>query len=111
MVELTLDPIGAIFASLADPTRRDILRRVARKVLSINEIAEPYDMSVAAISKHLQILEKAKLVTKRRVGKQQLVQLSPAAIKDAGEYLKTYEKMWNDRLDSLEAYLATIQKR
>lgn len=108
MVELTLDPLGAIFGSLADPTRRDILRRVAKKVLSVGEIAEHYDMTFAAISKHLKILEKAKLVTKRRVGKKQVVTLAPAAIKDAADFLQTYEKMWNDRFDRLEAYLATL---
>lgn len=103
-----IDPLGAIFGSLADPTRRDILRRVAKKMLSVGEIAEHYDMSFAAISKHLKILEKTKLVTKRRIGKRQVVTLVPAAIKDAADFLQTYEKMWNDRFDSLERYLATL---
>ena len=65
---------------------------------------------MAAISKHLKILEKAKLIIKRRSGKQQLVKASPAAFRDAAQYLKHYENAWNDRLDSLERYLVTLPK-
>ena len=108
MVELTIDPIGLIFQSLADPTRRDILRRVARKELSIGDIAKHYKMTFAAISKHLKVLEKARLVVKRREGKEQIVQLPPAAFSDAAKYLRYYERFWNDRLDSLESYLKTL---
>jgi DNA-binding transcriptional ArsR family regulator len=110
MVELTLDPFGLdmIFRSLADPTRRDILKRVATKEMSISDIAKPYKMSLAAISKHLKILEQAKLVIKRRQGKEQIVQLSPVAFKEAADYLKEYERMWNDRFDALENYLKTM---
>lgn len=112
MVELTLDPLGlnAIFHSLSDPTRRDILRRVAKnkREMSIGEIAKPYAMSFAAISKHLKILEKAKLIMKHRKGKEQIVRLSPEALKEATVYLQTYEKMWNERLDNLERYLSTF---
>lgn len=79
---------------MADPTRRDILRRVARSELTVNEISVPYDMSLAAVSKHLKILEKAKLIIKRRQGKQQLVQLAPTAFKDADEYLEWYRQLW-----------------
>lgn len=107
MVELSLR-LDSIFGSLADPTRRDILHRVATQELSVSEIAHHYKMSLAAISKHLKILEKAKLILKRRQGKQQMVQLAPAALKDASAYLKEYEKLWNSRLDSLEEYLATL---
>lgn len=108
MVELTLSPLDAIFGSLADPTRRDILRRVAMKEMSISEIAKPYTLTFAAISKHLKILEKAKLILKRRQGKEQIVQLSPAALKDAAGYIRQYEKVWNNRLDNLERYLSTF---
>lgn len=104
MVEYTLH-LDSVFGSLADPTRRDILKRVAESELSVSEIALPYGVSLAAISKHLKILEKAKLIIKRRHGRQQFVQLSPAAFKDASEYLSDYEKLWNDRFDSLGHYL------
>lgn len=110
MVELTLHPLSldAIFRSLADPTRRDILRRVSKKEMSIGDIAKPYKMSLAAISKHLKILESAKLILKRRQGKEQIVQLSPIAFKEAATYIAQYEKMWNDRFDRLEKYLQTM---
>lgn len=107
MVNQSLE-LNLIFGSLSDPTRRDILTRVARKVLSINEIAEPYDMSLAAVSKHVKILEKAKLVSKKRKGKEQLIEISPLAVKDAAEYLRQYEQMWNLRLDSLEDFLLSL---
>lgn len=112
MVELSLSPISldAIFQSLADPTRRDILRRVAKKEMSISDIAKPYTMSFAAIAKHLSVLANAKLIIKKRKGKEQMIQLSPAAFKDATAYLQQYEKLWNNRLDSLEKYLATFPK-
>ncbi len=112
MVELTLDPFGldVIFRSLADPTRRDILQRVAKKEMSIGDIAKHYNMTFAAISKHLKILEKAKLVIKRRKGKEQIVALSPVAFKEAADYLGQYEQLWNDRFDRLEQYLKTMPK-
>ncbi len=108
MVESALR-LNFIFGSLSDPTRRDILQRVSKKQMSVSEIAEPYKMSLAAISKHLKILENAKLIIKRRWGKQQVVELSPVAFKDASKYLKHYEKLWNGRLDSLEQYLSTMK--
>ncbi len=108
MVELSLSPLDAIFGSLADPIRRDILCRVAKKEMTISDIAERYDVTFAAISKHLKVLEKAQLVIKRRKGREQVVTLAPDAIKDAAAYLKTYEKMWNNRLDNLEQYLSSL---
>ena len=82
MVECTLN-LNSIFGSLADPTRRDILNRVSQEELSVSEIAEPYQLTFAAISKHLKILEKAHLIIKRRHGKQAMVQASPTALKEA----------------------------
>jgi DNA-binding transcriptional ArsR family regulator len=104
MVEYSLS-MDAIFGSLADPTRRDILRRVARSELTVSDIASPYEMSLAAVSKHLKILEQAKLIIKRRRGKQQLVRLSPAAMHEATEYLQWYRQLMERRMDSLEGYL------
>ena len=102
--------LDSIFGSLADPTRRDILKRVAKKELSVGEIAKSYRLTFAAISKHLKILEKAKLIVKRREGKQQVVTMVPATIQDAAQFLQIYEKMWNDRLDALEKYLSSFPK-
>ncbi|MEK7673210.1 MAG: metalloregulator ArsR/SmtB family transcription factor [Patescibacteria group bacterium] len=105
MVECTLN-LDSIFGSLADPTRRDILKRLMKKEeMSVTEVAKPYKMTFAAISKHLQILEKAKLVIKQRFGKQQVVQLSPTTLKEANDYLGTYKKLWEDRFDALDDYL------
>jgi DNA-binding transcriptional ArsR family regulator len=97
--------LDSIFGSLADTTRRDILRRVAGRELSVGEIASSYDMSLAAVSKHLFVLEKARLVTKRREGKMQVVALAPAALTDAANHLEQYREIWENRLDRLEAYL------
>ncbi len=107
MVEYSVD-LDLIFGSLAHPIRRDILRRGATEELSVGEIARSYNVTLAAISKHLKILEKAKLIIKRKKGKEHLIQLSPPAIKDAAKYLQDYEKLWNDRFDALEKYLATL---
>lgn len=104
MVEYNFS-LDLIFGSLADPTRRDILQRVSQKQLSVNEIAYPYELSLAAVSKHLKILEKAKLIVKRRKGKQQLVSLSPYALKDAAEFMDYYKQFMEMRMDSLEEYL------
>lgn len=108
MVEYSLQ-LNSVFGSLADGTRRDILKRVAKRELSVGEIAKPYRLTFAAISKHLMVLEKAKLIVKRREGKQQYVQLAPAQLKNAADYLANYQKLWENRLDSLENYLLTLQ--
>jgi DNA-binding transcriptional ArsR family regulator len=97
--------LDSIFGSLADGTRRDILRRVARRELSVGEIAASYDISLAAVSKHLGVLEKARLVTKRREGKTQVVALSLAALTDAAKHLERYRDIWENRLDRLARYV------
>jgi DNA-binding transcriptional ArsR family regulator len=102
--EFTMN-LDDVFGALADPTRRDILQRVSQVELSVSDIASVYDMTLAAISKHLKILEKARLVVKQRRGKQQFVQVAPMAFKDAAEYLNFYEQQWSQRLDALENYL------
>jgi DNA-binding transcriptional ArsR family regulator len=97
--------LDAIFGSLADTTRRDILRRVAGHELSVGEIAASYDISLAAVSKHLIVLEQARLVTKRREGKLQVVGFSPATLTGASRHLERYRDIWESRLDRLEKYL------
>lgn len=82
-----------IFNSLADPIRRDILKRVAKRELSINEIAHTYSLTLAAISKHVQVLEKAELVHKRREGNFLFVAASPPALKEAAKYLEKYKAL------------------
>lgn len=104
MVEynLTLDQV---FGSLSDPTRRDILKRVSASELSVSEIAKPYDLTFAAVSKHVKVLERAKLIIKRRNGKEHMIQLAPHALSEASEYLQWYRQFLETRLDSLDHYL------
>ncbi|HUY85050.1 MAG TPA: metalloregulator ArsR/SmtB family transcription factor [Candidatus Dormibacteraeota bacterium] len=97
--------LDSIFSSLADPTRRDILRRVSSQELSVGEIAQPYDLTFAAVSKHLKVLEKAKLIIKKRRGKEQMVSIAPQALKGVDDYLEFYRQLWESRFDSLENYL------
>lgn len=104
MVEYTLQ-LDSIFASLADPTRRDILSRVSYGELSVGELAANYSMSFAAISKHLKIMERAQLITKRRDGKKQMVSLAPDALMSADEYLEQYRVRLQSRYDKLETLI------
>lgn len=100
--------LDAVFGSLSDPTRRDILRRVARRTMSVGEIAAHYELTFAAIAKHLTVLESAGLVVKTRRGKEQLVAVSPPALASASAWLEKYRDLWEKRLDSLERYVTTI---
>lgn len=97
--------LDGLFGSLADPIRRDILRRLMNAQFTVSQIAEEYDISFAAIAKHINVLEKAKLVYKHRRGKEQVVSIQPQAVKDASRYLAQYEALWNARLDALENVL------
>lgn len=106
MVELAfVTPLDSIFGSLADPTRRDMLRRLMDGDLNIGELAAPYDITFAAASKHLKVLEEARLIIKRKQGRERIVCLAPQALAEADNYLQQYRQMWSDRLDSLEQYL------
>jgi DNA-binding transcriptional ArsR family regulator len=98
----TLDDI---FRALGDPTRRDILRRLRPGQQTVGELAEHYDLTFAAVSKHLQVLERAKLVRKRRHGREQRVELLPVGLSKADKYLEQYRKSWEGRLDRLETFL------
>lgn len=104
MVEyvMTLD---TIFHSLSDPIRRDILRHVADRELSVGELVERYEVSFAAISKHLNVLERARLIRKRKDGRKQMIALDAAALKEADRYLEQYRHMWHSRFDKLDALL------
>src|SRR3954471_487941 len=96
--------LDAVFGSLADPTRRDILQRLRGKELSVGQLASHYDLTFAAVSKHLGVLERARLIRKRRKGRMHFVALSPPALREASHYLERYRKEWEERLDRLEEY-------
>lgn len=104
MVEYAMN-LDLVFHSLADPTRRDILERLSKASMSVGQIAKDYDLTFAAVSKHLKVMEKAKLVVKQRRGKEQIVSAYAGTVRDASEYLKRYEAMWADRFDALDDYL------
>ncbi|MGH7156719.1 MAG: ArsR/SmtB family transcription factor [Candidatus Saccharimonadales bacterium] len=104
MVEYSFS-LDSTFGALSDPTRRDILRRLANGEFSVGELAKPYSLTFAAVSKHLKVLERAKLIIKRRRGREQMVSLAPQAFADAAEYLEWYRSLWENRLDALESYL------
>ncbi|MEX1997803.1 MAG: metalloregulator ArsR/SmtB family transcription factor [Candidatus Andersenbacteria bacterium] len=94
-----------IFASLSDPTRRRILRRVAQRPLTVSEIARPYSISLPAVSKHLKILERAELIKRSKRGRKHIVQLNPDSLQTAEQYIVKYKKFWEYKLDSLQNYL------
>jgi DNA-binding transcriptional ArsR family regulator len=104
MVEYSLQ-LDTLFSSLSDPTRRDILSRVALGEQSIGELVKRYEVSFAAISKHLMIMERAKLIIKRKDGRKQMISLAPDALKSADEYLEQYRQMWQGRYDKLDALI------
>ena len=91
--------------ALADSTRRDILMRLADEERSVNEIAEPYDISLAAVSKHLKVLERANLVVRRKEGRKYLCRMNYEPLVEVSELIKTYRKFWDARFDELEQFL------
>jgi DNA-binding transcriptional ArsR family regulator len=103
MVEHT--ELDAVFRSLADTTRRDILRRLRSQERTVGELAVHYDLTFAAVSKHLQVLERAHLVKKRRHGRQQKVELVVRGLHAADKYLDLYRQTCESKLDRLEAFL------
>jgi len=102
------DPLSTTFAALADPTRRAILQRLSTGEATVGELAEPFAMSLPAISKHLTVLEKAGLVTKSRDGQRRHCHIAAAPLKDATSWLELYRRHWEEQLDNLGDYLATI---
>lgn len=99
MVEYT-SRIDDIYSALADPIRRDILERTAGGELTVNQIAVEYDISLAAISKHLKVLFEAGLINRRKDGRYQFVRTRPEGMRDAIAYMNQYEQAWADRLES-----------
>jgi DNA-binding transcriptional ArsR family regulator len=97
--------LDGLFGSLADPIRRDILRRLIDAQYSIRQIAQKYDISFAAVAKHIAVLERAKLIIKERRGKEQIVTIAPQALQDASVYLAQYEALWNQRFNRIDDIL------
>ena len=104
------DPLSAKFAALADPTRRAILARLTEGEASVNDLAEPFDMSLPAVSKHLKVLEKAGLICRGREAQWRPARLEPMALKGVADWLEHYRRYWDASFDRLDAYLKKIQK-
>jgi DNA-binding transcriptional ArsR family regulator len=104
------DSLNATFAALADPTRRAILARLASGEASVTELAEPFEMSLPAVSKHLKVLEKAGLIARSREAQWRRCRLDAAPLRQASDWLDEYREFWEQRFDRLEAYLAELQQ-
>lgn len=104
------DPLSQKFAALADPTRRAILARLCEGEASVNELAEPFDMSLAAVSKHLKVLERAGLISRGREAQWRPARLEPLGLKGVAEWIEHYRRFWDRSFDRLEDYLRNIQK-
>lgn len=107
---MSTDRLSLTFAALADPTRRAILARLALGETTVTDLAEPFDMSLPAVSKHLRVLERAGLITRGREAQWRPCKLEPAALKSIDEWLEEYRRLWEQRLDRLEEYLKKIQR-
>jgi DNA-binding transcriptional ArsR family regulator len=108
---MTPNPLDATFAALADPTRRAILARLALGETSVTELAEPFDITLPAVSKHLKVLERAGLITRGRAAQWRPCRIEPDALKDANDWLEHYRSLWEARLDRLEHYLVEVQAK
>lgn len=106
-----MDPLSSKFAALADPTRRAILARLVLGETSVTELAEPFAMSMPAISKHLKVLEHAGLVTRGRAAQWRPCKIEPAALKEVDDWLEEYRRFWEAGLDRLEEYLGELQAK
>lgn len=105
MVERQTDPLDRTFAALSDPTRRAILARLRRGPSTVGSLAEPFDMSLNAVSKHLRALERARLIRREIRGREHVCALDAAPLREAAAWAAEYREFWSRRLDALEAFL------
>lgn len=103
------DRLSAVFAALADPTRRDILAQLSTGVRSVTQLAEPHDMSLPAISKHLRVLERSGLIERAREAQWRPCRLQVAPLKDAVDWMQQYRRFWEESFDRLDTYLQQLQ--
>jgi len=106
---MSVDQLSATFAALADPTRRAILTRLADGEISVGELAQPFAMSLPAVTKHLNVLERAGLITRGRDAQWRPCRLRAEPLKNAASWIDHYRQHWEQRLDRLEDYLRTLQ--
>ena len=105
------DRLDRTFGALADPTRRAILARLAKGEASVTELAEPFEMSLPAVSKHLKVLERAGLVSRGRERQWRPARLRATPLKEVAEWTDRYRRFWDERYDRLDEYLDELQGR
>lgn len=106
---MATDPLSQTLSALADPTRRAILARLALGEASVTELAEPFDMSLPAVSKHLKVLEHAGLISRSKDAQWRPCRLEAAPMKEAAAFLDAYRRFWEESLDRLDDYLQALQ--
>src|SRR4051812_35496338 len=112
MVQQTAaDALTATFAALADPTRRAILARLREGEASVQELAQPFDMSLPAVSKHLRVLERAGLIARSRDAQRRPCRIAASPLKDAAEWMEGYRQFWEESFDRLDEYLHEMQEK
>lgn len=107
---MAMDPLSDTLFALADPTRRAILARLAEGEATVNELAAPFDISLPGVSKHLKVLERAKLISRGKTAQWRPCRLETAPLQDVDDWLTDYRKLWEHRLDRLETYVAGLQE-
>ena len=105
------DALSATFSALADPTRRAILARLATGEISVTKLAEPFEMSLPAISKHLKVLERAGLIARGREAQWRPCRLEAGPLKDVSNWVEKYRRFWEESFDRLDVYLAELKKK
>ncbi|WP_196259178.1 ArsR/SmtB family transcription factor [Pelagibacterium limicola] len=107
---MTQDHLSVTLSALADPTRRAILTRLSAGEASVNELAEPFAMTLPAISKHLKVLERAGLISRSRTAQWRPCRLEAAPMRGVADWIENYRRFWDGSLDHLDDYLSEIQK-
>lgn len=108
---MATDPVSMVFAALADPTRRAILARLATGDATVNELAEPFPVSLQAISKHLKVLERAGLITRTRDAQWRRCRLDPQPLREVAHWVEQYRQFWEDRYNRLDEYLNELKEQ
>jgi DNA-binding transcriptional ArsR family regulator len=111
MTQAHTDNLSLTFSALADPTRRQILARLAGGEMSVTQLAEPLEMSQPGVSKHLKVLERAGLIVRGREAQWRPAKLQAAPLKEASDWMEQYRQHWEDNFDKLDAYIKTIQSK
>jgi DNA-binding transcriptional ArsR family regulator len=107
---MATDPLSSIFAALADPTRRAMLARLASGEASVSELAEPFSMSMPAISKHLKVLERAGLIAKSREAQWRLCRLEGAPLREVASWMEPYRRVWDESFSRLDDHLLRMRQ-